>query len=203
MAAIAARRPAMCRSWALQGSPVLGRRSAAMTAFAQRALDSAVRPCFRAFGPSRCACRLPAASRPAGGGGLARLGQVSASQPAQVPATASSAASSVGRDPQPGRDRGTRRPGHGLHPAPLPQQHRRHRARASGGRSATPAPLLKRGVARAGGCFPAGVVRGLLPGGPQPELARAPHSGVRPQRWGRMKPKPASLRPPAWLHPGT
>jgi hypothetical protein len=33
-----------------------------------------------------------------------------------------------GRDPQPGGDRGTGRPGHLLHPAPLTQPHRRHPA---------------------------------------------------------------------------
>jgi hypothetical protein len=61
-------------------------------------------------------------------GRTAHLDEVSAPQPPQVSRHRIQHRSISGRDPQPGRDRGARRPSHGLHPAPVPQPHRRHPA---------------------------------------------------------------------------
>ena len=126
IAAMAARSPAVCRSWASRALRYWA-SFAAMTAFAHRPLDSAVRSRLRAFEPVPARLPPPGLARPRGRrDGTADPGQVGAPQPAQVPGHRVQHRLIGGRGPQPGRDRRAGRPGHGLHPAPLPQPHRRH-----------------------------------------------------------------------------
>ena len=58
----------------------------------------------------------------------ANMCQVCTTQAAKMPGHRIQHAVVLGGGPQPGRDRGPGRPRHGLHPAPLPQLHRRHAA---------------------------------------------------------------------------